>query len=189
MGGQRSRGDESMIVRRGLGQVIPNASGFSDLQSFLDAAAAANGVSVCRSGTYTGCPNIPLFQSVISEAENAWFNRNATAPVAVAAPAVSAPVAVAPAPVIPIRGSSSVPANRGVTPAPRIPPIIPAAPAAPLSAAPPAANVGQTNAAGGAASGTVDTSATSTGFDFSSLPWYVWAGGAALLLFVFKGKG
>ena len=56
---------------------------------------------------------------------------------------------------------------------------------------PPVASLDLTGGAGTAPGGTSDgstTAATSTGFSFSALPWWAWAGGAAALLFV-MGKG
>jgi len=171
--------------RRGLGQTIPDPSGYTDLQSFLDAAAAANGVSVCRTGTFTGCPNIPLFQQTISQAEQAWFNKHPApgTPGTVTSP-VTGMTLVAPAPAPPSNVVSIAAPTQATTPAQ-----VTAVAAPPSSAVAPPVVPSPAPSAVAPSLATVPALApAATGFDLSTIPWWAWAGGAAALLFAFGGK-
>lgn len=167
-----------MIIRRGLrglGQVIPSPANFGDIQSFLDAAAAANGVSACRSGTYTGCPNIPLFDEVIQAAEQAWFNYH---PAPGSPGSVTSPI-TGMTTVAPIVTSSSAASSAPAAAAP-----IPPTPTQPVQV--PISSIGQSESAGQvSAGGNVIAAPT---FAFSSIPWWAWALGAGALYFAFGGK-
>jgi hypothetical protein len=172
---------------RGLGLLAP--TGFTDVETYLAAAAADAGLAVCRTGTYTGCPSPTLYSQVMMAAEQAWF-------------------AAHPAPGSP--GSVTSTATGLTTPAPAATPARPpAAPAsAPASAPVPSrvtqgaqrlgasSSTNQTPPAGGqqvlqssgvpapASGATTDITGGSA---VSVIPWWGWLLGGGTVLYLMRG--
>lgn len=140
--------------------------------SFEDICAAENYLVSSIPGGAFG----PLCGSGVST-PNPFSTPNPPAPT----PVVTTPVAVTPAPVAtPI---TQTPAPRAVTQITQ--PVTTPPASAQVVIGTPGANVNSSTGTPAASSSDIVIG----GFDLSTLPWYVWAGGAALLFFALMPKG